>query len=89
MKVTVHVDKDYDMTKNQGDVWQATSGLQIAWKCFPGRNYKVEASSTLTTASRSQVGANIAAGPIALTATTTAPVAPNDSLRFYRVSLLP
>jgi hypothetical protein len=68
---------------------QQNSSLQLTWKCFPGKSYRIEASTSLSSGSWAAVGPNVVAGSTALTASANVTLAVTEPRKFYRVVLLP
>lgn len=64
--------------------------FSITWKCFPGRNYKIQTSDSLSNGSWTEIpGVLVTAGATDLEASQNIPLDPLESKRFFRVMLVP
>jgi hypothetical protein len=64
--------------------------FSMTWKCFPGRSYKIQTSDSLSNSSWTDVpGVLVTAGATDLEANQNLPLDPLETMRFFRVMLVP
>jgi hypothetical protein len=64
--------------------------FSLTWKCFPGRSYKIQTSTSLENGTWTDVpDPMVTTGPSDLEASRSVPLDPLDAKRFFRIQLVP